>query len=217
MHTPFWALWRFVELHPGFWLAEQREGSGILRDGVGIDLLLSSFWVFLMDLKSIQTTHSLFRDSRGVQTFTTRCQQAEFTFESKFRLLPVIWQSLPKAMIVFWNSIVFWNDSRRQSKVLTAKSMAKLMGQCSGMLWASRTGKHKHRTFPRWLQSLLAEGQLTWGKSATTLVLICYTTKLESQKGFDDLYISICDENFSTELTSSLSSARTCYLPKPGS
>ena len=38
--------------------------------------------------------------------------------------------------------------SRRQSKVLTAKSMAKLFGPCSGTAWAGRTGKHKHRAFP---------------------------------------------------------------------
>ena len=33
---------------------------------------------------------------RRLKTFTTRGQVAEFKFESKFELLPVIWQSLPK-------------------------------------------------------------------------------------------------------------------------
>ena len=35
--------------------------------------------------------------------------------------------------------------SRRQTTVLTTKSMAKLLGQRSGTAWAGWTGEHKHR------------------------------------------------------------------------
>ena len=38
-------------------------------------------------------------------------------------------------------------DSRRQSKDLTTKSMAKLLGPHSSTAWAGWTGKHKHRAF----------------------------------------------------------------------
>ena len=34
--------------------------------------------------------------------------------------------------------------------------MAKLLGLRSGTAWAGRTGKHKHRVFPSWRQSLRA-------------------------------------------------------------
>ena len=47
--------------------------------------------------------------------------------------------------------------SRIQSKNLTAKSMAKLLGQCSSTAWEGWTGEHRHRVFPSLLQLLLAE------------------------------------------------------------
>ena len=38
-------------------------------------------------------------------------------------------------------------------KVLAAKSMAELLGQCSATAWAGLTCKHKHRAFPSLQQS----------------------------------------------------------------
>ena len=58
-------------------------------------------------------------------------QAAEFKFESKFKLLPTRSCSL---------AITPEDYSRRQSKDLTAKSMAKLFGLCSGTAWAGWTG-----------------------------------------------------------------------------
>ena len=46
--------------------------------------------------------------------------------------------------------------SRRQSKFLTAKSMAELLGQLSGTSFAGQTGNSKHTAFTSWWQSLLA-------------------------------------------------------------
>ena len=38
-----------------------------------------------------------------------------------------------------------WKTSKVLSQLLTAKSMAELLGPCSGTAWAGRTGKHKSR------------------------------------------------------------------------
>ena len=75
-------------------------------------------------------------------------QEAEFKFESnlKFKLLLVIWQSQQSPE----------GYSRRQSKILTAKSMAELLGQHSGTAWAGWTGKHKHRVYQSSRQLQLA-------------------------------------------------------------
>ena len=73
-------------------------------------------------------------------------QASEFKFESKFEPLLVIQLLLPKAI----------QDSKRQSKVMTAKSTAKLLGQRSGRAWAEWTGKNKHRVFLSQWQSLPA-------------------------------------------------------------
>ena len=117
---------------------------------VDIDTQLSSISAFSMDLKRIQTPHSLFWDF-GADKTSTRLQPvgqaAEFKFESKFEPLP------PAAVHLAINPKGY---SRRQSKVLTAKSMAKLLGGRSGTAWAGWTGKHKHRAFPSRLQSLRA-------------------------------------------------------------
>ena len=52
-------------------------------------------------------------------------QAAEFEFESKFKPLPIIWQSMP---------ITPKGYSRRQSKVLTAKSMLSSWGSTPAQL-----------------------------------------------------------------------------------
>ena len=54
------------------------------------------------------------------------------------RALPAIWQRL------------------KTIEVLTAKSMAELLGPRSGTAWAGRTGEHEQKVFPSLLQSLLA-------------------------------------------------------------
>ena len=64
---------------------------------------------------------------------------AEFKFESKFKPLPTSACHL---------AITPEGYSRRQLNVLTAKSMANLLGQRSSTGWASLTGEHKHRVFP---------------------------------------------------------------------
>ena len=44
---------------------------------------------------------------------------------------------------------------------MTAKSMAKLLGQHSSTAWAGLTGKHKHRLFQSlWLSLLATSGLL---------------------------------------------------------
>ena len=63
--------------------------------------------------------------------------------------------------------------SRRQLKVLTAKSIAKLLGPRSRTAWESWTGKHKH-----------SSNRLAWGKRATTFAIV---TQFETQKGSDAL------------------------------
>ena len=72
-------------------------------------------------------------------------QATEFKFESKFEPLPTSAGHL---------AITPEGYSRRQSKDLTAISMAKLLGPRSGSACAGRTGKHKHRAFPSRRQSL---------------------------------------------------------------
>ena len=63
-------------------------------------------------------------------------QAAEFKFESKFKPLPSSAGHL---------AITPKGYSRRQSKGLTAKSMAKLLGPRSSTAWAGWTGEYNHR------------------------------------------------------------------------
>ena len=110
---------------------------------VDIDSLLSSIWAFATDLKRIQTPQrfvSGFGADKTLTTLWSGCRE----FEIQFEPLPVVWLSLPKAIL------------EDNWKVLTAKSTAELLGQHSGTAWAGWTGKHKHRVFPCLLQSLQA-------------------------------------------------------------
>ena len=81
-------------------------------------------------------------------------QAAEFKFESKFKPLPTSAGHL---------AITPKGYSRRQSKDLTAKSMAKLVGPRSGTAWAG-------------VSKLAAQAPgldlHTWGKRATTLAIL---------------------------------------------
>ena len=75
-------------------------------DEVGIDSQLSSISAFSTNLKRYKTFTVVLQPIG---------QAAELNLESKFEALQVIWQSL----------------QRRQSKVLTAKSMGLLLGPLS--------------------------------------------------------------------------------------
>ena len=110
-------------------------------------------------LKRIQTPHCWFWVLRPLQAVG---QAAEYKFKSKFEPVPVIWQSLPKAI-------------PETIKGLTAKSNAKLLELQSGMGW---TGKHKHSVFQSLQQSLLAAGLLV--ENVIPLLLFW----LESPQGF---------------------------------
>ena len=59
---------------------------------------ISSISAFLLDLKRIQTPHSLFGASEQKKPSQPVGQAAELKFESKFEPLLVIWQSLPKTV-----------------------------------------------------------------------------------------------------------------------
>ena len=100
--------------------------------------LLTSILTSQKDLKKIQNSHSdnysgITKQRKHLQLVS---QAAEFQFESKFKPLLVIWQSLafPKAI----------PDSRRQSKALTAKSMEGPWGSALAQLWV--VGRTKTNT-----------------------------------------------------------------------
>ena len=72
---------------------------------------------------------SLIRDFEEDNLNTYIGQAAEFRFDSRLGHLAIT----PKG------------SCRRQSKVLTAKSIAKLLEPRSGTAWAGRAGKHEHK------------------------------------------------------------------------
>ena len=108
----------------------------------------------LTDLKTIRTPHSLFRDFQADTTFTTRWSGG------RVQVWAQVW--VPAGHL----AIIPEDYFRKQSKVLTAKSRAELLGPCSGTAWAGLRGKHKHRA-----SAAVAAGcdQLSWGNSAALL------------------------------------------------
>ena len=80
--------------------------------------LIELFWGVLEHIKPLQPID----------------QAAEFKFESKFKPLQTSARRL---------AITPEDYLRRQSKELTAKSMAKLVGPRSDTAWAGWTGEHK--------------------------------------------------------------------------
>ena len=76
----------------------------------------------LTNLTSIQTLHNLLRNFRADQTFTTHKSIEEFKFESKLETLPVICQSIPKA--ISEDSRRFWLQTQWPSSLGSA--LAKL-------------------------------------------------------------------------------------------
>ena len=114
---------------------------------VDIDSLLSSISAVVSDRKIIHTPDRLFWGFRADQISTTYC--------SGCRVQVWVQDQAPAGHL----AITAKGQSRRQSKVLTAKSMAKLLGPSSSNAWAGWTGnsgKHKHREFPSLRQLLLA-------------------------------------------------------------
>ena len=124
---------------------------------MGIDsqlsLLSESILAFSTDLKRIQTPHSLFWGFGADKTSTTHWSGC------RVQVWVQIWA--PACHL----AIIPEGYSRRQSKVLTAKSMAKLLGPCSCTAWAGWTHEHKHRVFPSRWQLL---------RAATGLRKTCY-------------------------------------------
>ena len=117
--------------------------------------MLSSTLAFSTDLARIQTSqcaHSLFWDLGAEKTFTTHWSGG------RVQVWVQVWApALPASHLAIHPE----GYSRRQSKVLSAKSMAELLEQHSGTACASRTGKHnfklhKHKAYPNLLHSLLA-------------------------------------------------------------
>ena len=105
------------------------------------------FWRSKKNSNSAQFIEIYFGVSEQIKPLQPIGHAAEFKFESKFEPLPNSAGRL---------AMTPEDYSRRQSKDLTAKSMAKLLGPRSGTAWAGRTGEHKHRAFPSRRQSLRA-------------------------------------------------------------
>ena len=95
---------------------------------VGIDSLLSSIWCSEKNSNSTKCIKLYSGVSEQLKPLQPIGQAAEFKFESKIKPLLVIWQSLLKAI------------SEDNQSFLTAKSMAKLLGQRSGTAWACQRG-----------------------------------------------------------------------------
>ena len=105
------------------------------------------FWRSKKNSNSTQFVELYFGVSEQKKPLQPIGQAAEFKFESKFEPLPTSAGHL---------AITPEGYSRRQSKDLTAKSMAKLLGPRSCTAWAGLTGEYKHSAFPSRRQSLLA-------------------------------------------------------------
>ena len=110
-------------------------------------LCCPQFWRSKKNSNSTQFIELYFGVSEQIKPLQPIGQAAEFKFESKFEPLPTSAGHL---------AITPEGYSRRQSKDLTAISMAKLLRPRSGTAWAGRTGQRKHRAFPSRRQSLRA-------------------------------------------------------------
>ena len=84
-------------------------------------------------------------------------QDVEFKFESEFKPLPLIWQSLLKAVP---------EDNQR---FLTAKSMAELLGQSSRTAWEGWTGP---QGVSKSAEVAVGSNRLISRKGATTLAIL---------------------------------------------
>ena len=105
---------------------------------VGINSLLSSIFAFSTDLRT-KTPHSLFCNFRA--PFTTRWSGSRVQAWGQVRAPACHLAITPQGCL------------RKQLKVLTEKSIDKLLGQRSSTAWAGQTGKHKQSMFSslQWL------------------------------------------------------------------
>ena len=134
-------------------------------------------------LKRIQTPHSLCL----YNLLVGRLSATEFKFESKFKPLPVIRQSLRR----LFQRVVEGLEGKNQRPSSRGSSLAEF---CTA--WAGWTGKHKYRVFHSRLQSLQAA---TSSLEEIVLPLMRYWLSLtlpESQKVFNALWISGRYEHF---------------------
>ena len=155
------------------------------------------FWLSKKNSNSTQFIELYFGVSEQIKPLQPIGQAAEFKFESKFEPLPVIWQSLPKAVP---------EDNRR------------FRGQNQwpsswGRAPAGRTGEHKHRAFPSLRQSLRAA---TGSLEENVLPLLRYRLSSRVKK-----VLMLCrnwavtTDFFSLEMECPLESAGSCCRPKP--
>ena len=153
------------------------------------------FWRSIKNANSTQFIELHFGVSEQIKPLQPIGQAAEFKFESKFEPLPTSAGHL---------AITPEGYSRRQSKDLTAKSMAKLLGQRSGTAWAGLTGEHKHRAFQTSRRQSLraATGLLSWVSSTFKKVLMLCR------------YRAVMTEFFFIGNEISIKWARSCYRPK---
>ena len=160
--------WKKISTFDGNYDDEEESLLSLVDEGWYRLTTVLNFGIFNRPVKRIQTPHRLFRHIRADKTLTTSWSGAEFKFESKFKPLPIIWQLLPKAI------------PEEQSKVLTAKSNAKLLWQRSCTAWAGQTGMHKHRVTMRVFSSRLQTAVATCrdrlsgprGKRAISLAIL---------------------------------------------
>ena len=75
-------------------------------------------------------------------------------------------------------AITSWGRSTMNSKVLTAKSMAQLLGLSSGTAWACQTGEQQHRAFPSLQQPRQTRLRETCYYSCNTYYLLSSTVKV---------------------------------------
>ena len=136
--------------------------------------LIYSQWsisAFLTDLKRFQTPHSLFWDFRANKSFPTSWSGG------RLEVWVQVWAPAGHP------EITPEGYSRRQSKVLTAKSIAKLLEQRSGTAWAGWPGEVKHREFLSQWQSL-RDTAATGLLEENMLPLLQYWLSSRVKKGF---------------------------------
>ena len=122
---------------------------------------------FSMDLKRIQTPHRFSWGLGADKTSTIHWSGG------RVQVWVQVWA--PAGHLV----ITPESCSRRQSKVLTAKAMAELLGPRSGSALAGLTGEHKRRAFPSRRQSLRAA---TGSLQEKTLYHSCDTDSVRESK-----------------------------------
>ena len=127
------------------------------------------FWRSKKNSNSTKFVELYFGVTEQIKPLQPIVQATEFKFESTFEPLPTSAGHL---------AITPEGYSRRQSKNLTAKSMAKLLGLHSCIAWAGRTGEHKHRAFPSLRLSLWA---------STGVLPLCDTDSFLQSKRFNAL------------------------------